>query len=158
MAYSTETEQLRLQLRDLNTQSQLLHAENKAEIIQLNCKAQALENQVENNDITLLEFETQLAKERQQFEEELIKEREVNKKLMADLSKLQSKKIIFQGAISNLQCDIKEKDATITRRDSEIEAKSRALGEKDTTLLAISEQLNKARECLIATQQASTII
>ena len=158
MAYSTETEQLRLQLRDLNTQSQLLHAENKAKIIELNCKAQALENQVENSDITLFEFETQLAKERQQFEEELTKEREVNRKLMADLSKLQSKIIIFQGAISNLQCDIKEKDATITRRDSEIEAKSRALGEKDTTILAISEQLNKARECLIATQQASTII
>ena len=87
-----------------------------------------------------------------------MKERGVNRKLMADISKLQSKIIILQGTISNLQCDIKVKDASITRRDTEIEAKSRALEEKDATISAISEELNKARECLIATQQVSMII
>ena len=74
---------------------------------------------------------------------------------MADLSKSQSNTIFLQGAISNLQYDVKKKDATITRKDSEIEAKSRALREKDVTISAISEQLNKARDCLIATKQAS---
>ena len=149
-------EHLRLQVRDLNTQSQLMQAENEAEVIELKSKAEVLENQVENNDSTLFQFETQLAKERQQFEAELVNEREVNRKLMADLSKLQSK-IILQGTISNLQSDIKGKDASIIRRDSEIEAKARALEEKDATISAIGEQLNKARECLIANQQASII-
>ena len=157
VAYSSEMEHLRLQVRDLNTQSQLMQAENEAEVIELKSKAEVLENQVENNDSTLFQFETQLAKERQQFEAELVNEREVNRKLMADLLKLQSKIIILQGTISNLQSDIKGKDASIIRRDSEIEAKARVLEEKDATISAIGEQLNKARECLIANQQASII-
>ena len=65
VAYTSEMEQLRLQVRDLNTQCQLLQAEIKAEIIELKSKAEALENLVGNGDNTLFEFETQLAKERQ---------------------------------------------------------------------------------------------
>ena len=84
MAYS---EQLPLQIRDLNTENKLLQAENEAEVIEIKSKVEALEDQVENGDKSLLAFETQLAKERQKFEEELVKEREVAGKLMANLSK-----------------------------------------------------------------------
>ena len=136
----------------------MLQAENEAEviyIIEIKSKVEALEDQVENGDKSLFAFETQLARERQKFEKELVKEREVAGKLMADLSKSQSNTIFLQCAISNLQCDIKGKDATVTRKDSEIEAKSRALREKDFTISAPSEQLNNARDCLIATKQAS---
>ena len=85
MAYSSEIEQLRLQIRDLNTENKLLQAENEAEVIEMKSKVEALEDQVENGDKSLFAFETQLSKERQKFEEELVKEREVAGKLMADL-------------------------------------------------------------------------
>ena len=86
MAYSSEIEQLRLQIRDLNTENKLLQAENEAEVIEIKCKIEALEDQVESGDKSFFAFKTQLAKERQKFEEELVKEREVAEKLMADLS------------------------------------------------------------------------
>ena len=134
-------EQLRLQVRDLNTKSQLTKVENEAEITELKSKAGA--------------FETQLAKER-----------EANKKLMVDNQDLQtelSKTAALTGTNSKLRSDIAEKDTAIQmkdasskRKDSELEAKSRALEEKDTTISAMSEQLTKTREYLATKQQVST--
>ena len=142
LAHSSEVEQLRLQVRDLNTKSQLTKVENKAEITELKSKAGA--------------FETQLAKER-----------EANRKLMADVRNLQSELsesrseiTILQDTNSRLQSDIIEKDTTnyasSKRKDSELEAKSRALEEKDATISAMSEQLTKTREYLATKQQVST--
>ena len=49
------------------------------------------------------------------------------------------------------------KDAIIRRKDSELEAKSRALGEKDATISGMSEQITKTRNYLATTkQQVST--
>ena len=47
VVHSSEVKQLQLQVRDLNTQKQLLKAENKAETIEFKSKITALENQVE---------------------------------------------------------------------------------------------------------------
>ena len=71
MAYSSEIEQLRLQIRDLNTKNKLLQAENEAEVIEIKSKVEALEDQVENGDKSLFAFETQLAKERQNLKKSL---------------------------------------------------------------------------------------
>ena len=38
------------------------------------------------------------------------------------------------------------KDASVRRKDTELEAKSRALEEKDATISAMSEQITKTRE------------
>ena len=145
VAYSSEVEQLRLLVQDMNTQSQLINTENGAEISELKSKVGALESQVET---------LQLA---------LNNEREVNRRLMTDLSRLQSNMTTLQDSISKLQSDIAGKDATIQikdasakRKDTEIEAKRRALQEKDATISAISEQLTRTREYLTTRQQVST--
>ena len=44
--------------------------------------------------------------------------------------------------------DNKANSIEISRKDSEIEAKTRAPQEKDSTISGISEQLTRARECL----------
>ena len=44
------------------------------------------------------------------------------------------------------------KEAVVRRMDSELEAKSRALGEKDATISAMDEQITKAREYLATTK------
>ena len=124
LAHSSEVEQLRLQVRDLNTKSQLTKVENEADITELKSKAGA--------------SETQLAKER-----------EANRKLMVDVRDLQSELLesrseitTLQDTNSRLQSDITEKDTTnyasSKRKDSELEAKSRALEEKDATISAMS--------------------
>ena len=43
----------------------------------------------------------------------------------------------------------------VKRKDSELEAKSRALEEKDATISAMSEQITKTREYLASKQQVS---
>ena len=89
------------------------------------------------------QLEIQLAKEKQLSAEE----REANRKLMSDISRLQSDK----------DTAIQMKEASIRRKDSELEAKSRALGEKDATISALSEQITKIREYLATTKlQVST--
>ena len=170
-SHSSEVEQLRLQVRDLNTRGQLKTAENEAEVTELKSKAEALENQVlqekGQSERQLSEaqkqHEIQLSKERQEFEAQLTKEREANRKLKTDSSKLQSDVNDLKDTNSRLQSDIAEKDTTIQmkeasvkRKDSELEAKSRALEEKDTTISAMSEQLTNAREYLTTKKQVRT--
>ena len=45
------------------------------------------------------------------------------------------------------------KDASIKRKDSELEAKSRALGETDATISAMSELITKTRQYLATSKQ-----
>ena len=47
------------------------------------------------------------------------------------------------------------KDASVKRKDSELEARSRALEKKDATISAMSKQLIKSREYLTTEQQVS---
>ena len=224
LAHSSEVEQLRLQVRDLNTQSKFKNAKNEAETTELKSNLEALESQVENNAKTMLQereqsarrlteererceirlrkereqsevqlvkerqqyeaqltkerqqYEVQLTKERQQYEAQLMnereqfaKEREANRKLMADVRDLQSELLesrseitTLQDTNSRLQSDITEKDTTIQinyasskRKDSELEAMSRILEEKDATIAAMNEQLTKTREYLTTKQQVS---
>ena len=181
IVHSNELEQLQLQVRDLNTHSQLTKAEKEAEIKELKSKAEALESQVENNAKTMLQEREQsarrLTEERQQYEaqlanerEQFAKQREANRKLMDDvqdlqseLSKSRSEVTTLQDTNSKLQTDITRrdttiqmKDATAERKDSEIEAKIRALEEKDAMISAMSEQLTKTREFLATKQQVTT--
>ena len=176
IVHSSEVEQLRLQVRDLNTHSQLSKAEKEAEIKELKSKAEALESQVENNAKTMLEEREQsvrkLTEEREQYEAQLANEREVIRKLMADvrnlrseLSKSKSEVTALRDTNSKLQTDIAGKDTTIQlkdttaeRKDFEIEAKIRALEEKDATISAMSEQLTKTREFLATKQQVSSYL
>ena len=73
-------EQVRLQVRDLNTQNQLFKAENEADVTELKIKAVLYEAQL-NNNVKIItqerkQFDAQLAKERDHHEAQLAKERE----------------------------------------------------------------------------------
>ena len=171
MGHSSETEQLILQVRDLNTQSQLTKVEYEAEITELKSMAGALENQVktllQESEIsasrlkeTRRQHEIQCRKERQESDTQLTKEREINKQLVAELSKLQSDLNYLQDINSRLQSSIKGKntaiemkDATTKRKDCELEAKSRAIKEKDAIISAVSEQITKTRKYLATKQR-----
>ena len=80
VVHSCEVEQLRLQVRDLNAQNQLLNDEKEAEVAELKSKVTAYETLIENNAKTLLQereqFDTQLNKEREHFEKALAKKTE----------------------------------------------------------------------------------
>ena len=175
IVHSSEVEQLRLQVRDLNTHTQLTKTEMEAEKKELKSKAGALESEVENNAKTILQEREQsagrLTEERQQYEAQLANKREAIRKLMGDvqdlhseLSKLRSEVTTLQDTNSKLQTDItgknttiQMKDATAKRKDSEIEAKIRALEEKDATISVMSEQLTKTREFLATKQQVRVL-
>ena len=166
LAHSSEVEQLRLQVTDLNTQSQFKNAKNEAETTELKSNLEALESQVENNAKTML-------REREQSARRLTEERERCeirlRKLMVDVRDLQSELLesrseitTLQDTTSRLQSDITEKDTTIQinyasskRKGSELEVMSRALEEKDATIAAMNEQLTKTREYLTTKQQVS---
>ena len=184
LVHSSEVEQLQLQVRELNTECELMKAENEAEIIEFKSKSAALETQIENNAKILLQereqsarqwaeeqgkYDIQLKKEREQYEMQLTKEKEVNRKLIAncqdlqsDLSKSRSEIVSLAEANSKLQSDIAEKDTNIflkvisaKRKDSELEAKGTALKKKDATISAMSEQLTNTREYLAAKKKVS---
>ena len=159
-----EKEQSARQLKEERQQHEtLLKLEREQSKIQL-----VKEN---NQHVIQLDKEKQqheilLAKEREQF----AKEREANRKLIAKIQDLQSNLLKSRSEItssrdtnSKLQSDIiamnatiQLKDAVAKRKDSEIEAKARALEENDATISAMSKQLTKAREYLTTTQQVNT--
>ena len=125
LAHSTEVKQLQLQLGDMETQNQCTKAENEAEIVELKSKNRALEIQIENKTKILAEVREQSARQLREAAEE----REANIKLMSKL----------QSDITDKDTAIQTNEAVIRRKDSELEAKSRALGEKDATISAMSE-------------------
>ena len=85
--------------------------------------------------------------------------RETNRKLRSENTS--------QCTVSELQADVEKKfnniiiemimnASSIKGKDSELQAKSRALEEKDTTISAMSEQLTNVREYLATEKQVST--
>ena len=154
--HSSEVKYLQLQLQDLNTQNQLMKAETEAQITELKSKVTALEIEVENKTSILL-------KKGEEFEMQLVREREGNRKLTTEKHDLQSKLYMLEEAVSRLETNtaeyeraIQAKETSAKRMDAEIEAKSRALEEKAATISAMSEQLTKAREFLALNKQVST--
>ena len=142
VAHLSEVEQLQLKLRDLNTQYQLMQAENEAEITELSSKADALQTQVESDSRALNrereqyrtwlseekeQYKLRLRKEKQEFEAQLAKEKEANKRLMVDIYDLQSDLSAVKSEVTNLQVtnsklqsDITSKNTTIQRNSASI--------------------------------------
>ena len=123
LAHSSEVEQLRLQVRDLNTQKQLAAAEMEAEVAELKSNATIYKSQTKT--ISRAQFqkreqfkqkiieqrehsELQLARQREQLELQLAQEREANQNLQSDLSKVRSENTNLLCTISELQADSRE--------------------------------------------------
>ena len=137
IAHRNEVELLQLQIQDLNTQHQLVLSTKDTELAELKSHAALNTTQIENNSKSLTQ------------------EREMNKKLRSENTTLQC-------TISELQADIVQKENVIemnaisaNRKDSELQAKNRALEEKDATISAMSKQLTKTREYLATEKQVS---
>ena len=158
LLHSSEVEQLRLQIQDLNAGNRLMKAQTEAEITELKSKVTALEFEVENNA-------NSLSKKREEFESQIAREREENRKLITEKHDLQSKLYALEEAAFKLETSIAEYESTIQaqeasakRMGTEIETKSTALGEKDAIISAMSEQLSKIREYLTLNKQVRALI
>ncbi len=158
VAHSSEIALLKSKLRDTDAKFNLYRAESEAKVMELTSKVAMDEIQMENKDRILFQ-------ERKQFEKQLAKEREVNRRLLVENCDLQSEVDSLQHANSVLQSNAVEKDSAIARNEAttmkkkiEIEAKTAALREKDAIISELSEQLTKARECLTTNQSVSYCI
>ena len=182
LAHSSEVEQLRLQVRDVNTQSHLIKAENEAEITQLKSKTGALESQVENNTQIMLQereqsarrlteerkrceirlrkereqSEVQLVKERQQYEAQLANQREANRKLMAAGLDLQSELSKSRSEITTLQDTNSKLQSDIIEKDTTIQINYASSKRKDSELEAKSRALEEKDATISAMSEQLT--
>ena len=132
LAYSSEVEQLRLQVRDLNTQSQFKKAKNESETTELKSNLEALESQVENNAKIMLQereqsarrlteerkrCEIRLRKEREQSEVQLVKERQ---QYEAQLTNEREQFAKEREANRKLMTDVQDLQSELSESRSEI--------------------------------------
>ena len=164
LSYSSEVEELKLQVRDLNSQNEQLKVERDAVSKEMNSKVAFYEDQIQNKEKAMKqereEYVSQLAKERSVSETqiaalktEIASERESNRRLSNEISQSKANTNSLQEKVSTLDAESSRKDATIERKDSELESKSRALEEKDSIISGMRQQLNRTREYLTANQQ-----
>ena len=163
LVHSSEVEQLKFQIKDLNSQNQLLGVNSEAEITELKAKLAVCEALIETNDKTLQqereESETQIAKlttQKEELEIQLAKERESYRRMMVENRESKSSNNSLKHKNSMLEADISRKDATITRKESELNIKAKTLEEKDAIISGLSKQLTITREHLSSKQQVSS--
>ena len=170
LVLSSEVEQLKLEVRDLNAQNQLLTATKEADVTESKAKVAAYEDQIEENDKKSQkqreEFDTQQENDRKRFETEIStltneKHRleaettqEINQ-LAAEISRSVTKTNSLEHKISTLQGETSRKSATVERNETELKAKTRVLEEKEAIISGMRDQLTKAREHLSSKQRVS---
>ena len=83
LAHSSEVEQFRLQVRDLNTENQLVTAKMEAEVAELKSNAAVYKSQIETVSRAQFQereqFKQMIAEQREQSELQLVQERELSK-------------------------------------------------------------------------------
>ena len=85
----------------------------------------------------------------------MVREREKNRRLAAENHKLLCEISNLKTTIDYLRRASALNEATITKKESQLKVRNRALQEKDTILSGMTEQLTRARECLATQQQVS---
>ena len=171
LSYSSEVEELKLQVRDLNSRNEQFKVEREAESKEMNSKVAFYEDQIQNMDKAMKqereEYTTRLGKERSISEtritdlekqvenntSQLLSERESNRRLTNEISLSKSRTNSLRLKISTLEAESSRKDAAIERNKTDLESKSRALEEKDSIISGMRQQLARSREYLTAKQQ-----
>ena len=143
--YSSEVKQLKLEVRNLNAQNQLLSSTNEADVTELNTKVAVYKDQIDNNDIIMQE---QREKLKALMDEKHLLEAKISESVVNTAS--------LKHKISTLEAETSRKTATVERNESELKAKMRALEEKEAIISGMSEQLTRAREHLSSKQQVSS--
>ena len=148
LVLSSEVEQLKLEVRDLNAQNQLLTATKEADVTELKTKIAAYEDQIEENDKIV-------QNQRGEFETKQESDRREIAALTNEKLRLESEIYRSVTETNTLKHKISRKTATVERNESELKAKTRALEEKEAIISGMREQLTKAREHLSSKQQVS---
>ena len=156
---SSEVDQLKLEVRDLHAQNQLLTATKEADVIELKTKVAAYEDQIEINDKIMQtqreEFETKQESERRKFEREIAALTNEKQKLEGEITQTVTETNTLKHKVSTLEGETLRKAATVERNETELKAKTRVLEEKEAIISGMREQLTKAREHLSSKQQVS---
>ena len=173
LVYSSEAEQLKLQVQDLNSQKRHLKAKNEVDLAKYTTTVAAYKEQIESNQQIIEQerekFLSQLTKERKEYYDQLAKERESsqrsikeNRELQNTISQSMTNASSLQQQISSLKAELTERNAEISIKDtnikckaSEIEANALAIKNKDAIISGMSEQLTRVREHLSSKQQVS---
>ena len=147
--HSSEVEEMKLQVRDLNSQNEQLKVQSEAVSKEINSKVAHYETQITDLETQIMqitgqreELEAQIARQREDY----AREKESCRRLGNEISQSKTK-------VSSLEAESSRKDATIERKDCELESKSRALEEKDSIISGMRQQLTRTREYLTAKQQ-----
>ena len=132
-AYSTEVEQLHLHVENLRVQLQMLKAEKEAEVAELKSQIEIHEAELDNKDNTLL-----------LEQKKITEEREINQRLVAENHKLKLEITNLKTMIHSLQHASELNKAIIAKKESQLQARSRALQEKDSILSTMATLLTRA--------------
>ena len=181
LAYSSEVKEFKLLIDDLCSENQLLTAKMEADSKLWKAKVALYETQIDGYDRALKkekdDFEIHQARERERFQTQIMdleaqvakqrdgeeadcdaqltRERESCRRLTGEILQSRTDMNSLHHMVSNLEVDTSRKDATIQRNDTELEAQSIALKEKDSVISGMREQLTKTREYLTSKQQVS---
>ena len=154
--YSSEVEQLKLQVRDCNAQNQLLSSTNEADVTELKTKVAVYEEQIDNNDIIMQEQREEFKAEIEQTRAQVARLMDKKHLLEAEISESVVNTASLKHKISTLEAETSRKTATVERKESELKAKTRALEEKEAITSGMREQLTRARDHLSSKQQVNT--
>ena len=166
--YSTEVEQLKLQVRDLDSQNQSLVAKSKSNNAEFKIKLAAYEILIEENTKTFeqarRDIESQQRREREtlqkqitDLESQVSTQRENYKLQLASNDALLVENSRLKSSANSLQHENSTLKAEFSRKDAELQAKDRILKEKNSIISGMSQQLTKAREYLSSKKQVSYV-
>ena len=154
----SEVEQLKIKVRDLNVQNQLLTATKEADVTELKTKVAAYEEQIEKTDVIIKKQREGFDSLQVKLETEIAALTNEKHQFNAEISRSVTKTNSLEHIISTLESELSRKSATIERNESELKAKTKALEERKVIISEMSEQLTKAREHLSSKQQVSCAI
>ena len=147
LAHSSEVEQLKLQVQDLNSQKHLIAANRESEVTELKTKVAVFETQIESN--------TTLLQKISELESEILRKNEVLSRKDSELSRREADLSRKKYELSEKNVEVSKNIATIKRKESDLETKTQALKDKDAIISGMSEQLTRVRQHLSSKQQVS---
>ena len=138
--YSSEVEQLTLQVQDLKSQKQFLASNKEAEFKELKTKVISYEAEIERIGTT-----SQVTSD---LEDKITR---MNAEIILLKAELSRKSTI----LSRKDAELSRKDATAKRKESELEANVQALQHKNAIISGMNEQLTRVRGYLSSKQRVS---
>ena len=143
---SVEGKQYQFRIRQMNSEYQLLATTSEARVTELKAKLVSMETQMETNNKATKQ-------EREEYEIQLAREKESRGRLETENHKLKTSIHVLQQNNSTLQGEISKKEAVLQLNKYEIEARKRALEEKDSIISDVNAQLTRTREYMSSKKQ-----